>query len=207
MDLPAAVGRVAGTAFLLLGLAVVGGLSPGPFDVDVNAAVADMPSRARAAWDEVSDIITYGTAGGAAFLASGTVVQQRRWDRLALIGLAVTASVANGLILKPAFALERPATAFAASAAFPSGHTTTALLLVGTLLIARPPTLRAPAGGRLAFVAAVALAAGVARVLGGAHWPIDVLGAWAYGTAVLGVLVHAATDPGAWDRPRAITRA
>lgn len=202
MDLPAAVGRVAATAFVLLALAASTGISPGPFDQSIQAEVADTPERTRQVWNEVSDILAYGTAGGAAFLAVASAMQARRWDRLALIGLAIAAVATNDLILKPAFDVARPPTATAASAAFPSGHTSSALLLAGTLLIADPPTRLSPAGGRLAFVAAVAALTGMARVLAGQHWPIDVLASWAYGTAVLGILVQGATDPGAWRPSR-----
>lgn len=68
--------------------------------------------------------------------------------------------------------------------AFPSGHAANSLIVYGllALVLTRPGAQRASA-----LLAAVVLAAliGLSRVLLGVHWPSDVIGGWAFGTAWL----------------------
>jgi undecaprenyl-diphosphatase len=80
---------------------------------------------------------------------------------------------------------------------FPSGHVQGAVMLYGLLFvvarrIAFRPLRLAVQGGSLAVVALV----GFARVWDGAHWPTDVLGAYALGGLLLAGLValHARVD-------------
>ncbi|MDX3093266.1 phosphatase PAP2 family protein [Streptomyces sp. ME01-24h] len=96
----------------------------------------------------------------------------------------------------------------AAFAAFPSGHATTAALVLGALLwllLLRVPA-RSPwcvAACAVAFVSVVGV--GFTRVYLGVHWPSDVLGGWLLAAAVLtGTAVLCApwrTGAAAPDRP------
>ena len=86
--------------------------------------------------------------------------------------------------------------------AFPSGHTTTATIGYGLLVVLAialaPRTRRWAATGGVA----VAIAVGVSRVYLGVHWPTDVLGGWSFGMAwlALGATVATVID---WHRVRA----
>lgn len=74
--------------------------------------------------------------------------------------------------------------------AFPSGHTMTATITCGLLLVLVLRVRRIPPVWRvLLWTLAVVSAAGVGitRVVVGVHWPSDVLGGWLFGTAVLAV--------------------
>ena len=76
---------------------------------------------------------------------------------------------------------------------FPSGHVLGAVMLYGLLFVVarrcRPPALRLAAQGIcLVIIAGVC----VARVWRGAHWPTDVIGAYALGLLLLSGLLAAA---------------
>ena len=81
--------------------------------------------------------------------------------------------------------------------AFPSGHTTTAGIFFGVLL------LRGPAGGRLFFgLLAAALLAGLSRIAVGIHWPTDVVAglllAWVLSLAGVGISRTGPFPRGRW---------
>ncbi|OLS99691.1 hypothetical protein BJF90_38465 [Pseudonocardia sp. CNS-004] len=80
----------------------------------------------------------------------------------------------------------------AVSESLPSGHATTAIVVIGTLVVlawpARPPVARA----RLLAAAALWVGAvGLTRVYLGVHWFSDVLAGWLVGGAWLAICVTA----------------
>ena len=76
---------------------------------------------------------------------------------------------------------------------FPSGHASSAILFYGALFAVAPALTTSAWLRRLLRIAAVAmiLAAGVARVAVGAHWPTDVLGGYLWGGVLLTLLLSA----------------
>lgn len=136
---------------------------------------------------------------GVAALVVGVVVllfRRRRWDAFRLTAMAGSAWVlalgVKVLVGRP----RPPASLWAltpdASGSFPSGHDTTACVVVFVVLMA----LTGTAGARLwATVAAVvfAVAVGLSRVYLGDHYPTDVLGSW-LAAACAAMLVSAVTD-------------
>jgi undecaprenyl-diphosphatase len=95
----------------------------------------------------------------------------------------------------------RPEDAIATGLAYPSGHSTFAMAVYGLVaVLVAPAAMRRGAPrwvGPLAVGVWLGLAAGVgiARVAAGVHWPLDVLGGWALGGAVVAAAWWARAPP------------
>ncbi len=101
------------------------------------------------------------------------------------LGASIVAALVINPLLKAAFERPRPTTdalLTLSSAAFPSGHTTTATTIASALsVIAWPTRWRWP---MIAVAALFSLAMGVSRLYLGVHWTSDVLGGWALGFTI-----------------------
>jgi undecaprenyl-diphosphatase len=126
----------------------------------------------------------------------------RRRDALFAIVPVAVAQLAN-VGLKFMFSSPRPTTDYVAVAdpapgfGFPSGHTMTTVVLIGSLayILLRQTDCRWRRAGIASFVVLVALAMGFSRVYVGAHWPSDVLGAYLWGTAFIGLAITTYQSP------------
>ena len=126
-----------------------------------------------------------------ALLLAGVLIWKRYWRDLAAVALVV--GVGQGLLysLKIIFSRLRPAgpltDAQSVAESFPSGHTFTATVLYGLLIVlvfrhTDKPALRV---GTAVLGTGLIIAVGVSRVLLSVHWMTDVMGGWMIGLAWL----------------------
>ncbi|MET8246410.1 phosphatase PAP2 family protein [Streptomyces sp. NPDC005202] len=203
-DLAGSIALGAWAAFAVLGLVVGGHGGPLPLDDYLlswshghrpEAAVA----VARGLTATGTGVIPYLLVALAAIAVGRTARQRALAAALGLACLAVGQAVRYGvmeLVARP-----RPPQqdwdTHASGWAFPSGHTTTAALTAGLVILAM--SVRAPRG-RTAIrltVGCWGALVGLTRVYLGVHWFTDVVGGWLFAVGWLGVCLCA----GAWWLP------
>lgn len=183
-------------AFAAAGLAAWAGST-----LDLLAATwvqGQLDPAQQAAWRSASWPGGTAVGIGLAFLAACLLAWC--WQRRAA-GVTLMASLASALVvvaLKQLTSRDRPLPLLA-DGSFPSGHTASATVTWGLLaLVVLPaltrswPQLRGVIPLAVGLWLGLATAVGLARVLGGAHWPTDVLAGWAWAGAVLALAVHVA---------------
>ena len=210
MPLPRPRRGLGAAVAVLLGLAALAGLwaaftGVGPARLD--AAVLDESVEARTdVLTTVAVAVTHlGSTAAMALLAVVAGIRLwhtgRRSDAVLVIGAMAGANlVFRGL--KELLDRPRPPAdgrlVHAVSESLPSGHATTAVVVIGTLVVLAWPGRSA--GARAVMVAAGALwvgAVGLTRVYLGVHWFSDVVAGWLVGGAWLAICVVA------WSRWRA----
>ncbi len=142
-------------------------------------------------------LIAIGALVAAILLYAG-----RRKDALFAFAPVTLAQLAN-IALKYTISSPRPTTDYVAVSdpssgfGFPSGHTMTTVVLVGSLayILLRQTDCRWRRAGIASFVIIVALAMGFSRIYVGAHWPSDVLGAYLWGAAFTGLAIVSYHSP------------
>jgi undecaprenyl-diphosphatase len=185
------------SAALLLTLLVLVGLHHGrplPADLAIHRwAVRHRPGGLR----ETAAIITatgVGVVPYAVALVAGVIAGSEPYGRALMAARTVAVLLVVQLLrfaLVTAVGRPRPPAAdwavHATGFAFPSGHTVTSATAAAILIWAVCPRLNGAL--RTVFVACVAtwaVAVGLSRVYLGVHWPTDVIGGWAFATALLG---------------------
>lgn len=148
--------------------------------------------RARGpASNVIARVVTFfGAATGATAASVAAVVLTRRRPRVASqIAIGALGGITAELVIKRFFRRKRP-TILAHldrvhSTSFPSGHSMAAASLYLTLafVAGRSPRLPLGRGALLGCGGALAALVGASRVYLGVHWPTDVLGGLALGTA------------------------
>ena len=148
---------------------------------------------ARGVTDTGSGVVPYLLAAVAGVLAGRTARHRLPATVVSMACLGAGQALRHGvmeLVGRP-----RPAhadwAARAGGRAFPSGHTTTAALAAGLLIVA--VSLRAPRGATplRAVIGCWGLLVGLSRVYLGVHWFTDVVGGWLFATGWLGVCLWA----------------
>ncbi len=134
---------------------------------------------------------------GITLLTSVLLLWRRHWDRLLALLLTVPCGILLNLLLKSAFARQRPVfenpIVTLTSYGFPSGHTMAATMLYGALAVFAVLALQAWRWRVLAVLVAwlVILLVGFSRIYLGAHYLSDVLAAIAVGVAWLALCLTA----------------
>ncbi|WP_089103526.1 phosphatase PAP2 family protein [Streptomyces hyaluromycini] len=182
-------------AFAVLAL-VVTGRHGAPFGLDRTLLAWSLAHRPDVAVAVARGVTATGTGvvPYALVVAAGLVVGRTRRQRLvaALLGAACLAlgQAARSALMELIGRARPPQADWQTSASgwsFPSGHSTTAALAAGVLILAIRS--RAP-HGRTPWCVAVAcwgLAVGATRVFLGVHWCTDVIGGWLFAVGWLGV--------------------
>ncbi|MET9357279.1 phosphatase PAP2 family protein [Streptomyces sp. NPDC006617] len=199
VDLAGTIGLGAYLAFGILTWVVIGqnGASLWADDGFLVWSLGHRPdvatALARGVTDTGTGAVPYVLAALAGVVAERTA-RQRMWAAaLSLACLGCGQALRYGVMAL----LQRPRPPhadWAASAggwAFPSGHTTTAALTAGLLIVAL--SLRAPRGAtslRL-VVGCWGVLVGLSRVYLGVHWFSDVIGGWLFAIGWLGVGLYA----------------
>lgn len=138
-----------------------------------------------------------GTATGVLVFTLITVFLaiQQRWRLAAFaattgIGLAILIPASKALIGRARPMVDVPVADLPGSASFPSGHSMTAVVLWGTLvLIALPAVRRSARLWLVGCAVALVVVIGFTRLALGVHFLSDVLAGWALGTAWLAAMV------------------
>lgn len=162
------------------------------WDVDITLAVQRWQGDIPSALAEVGNLLG-STAWAAVAIGIGLVgAAWLRWRPEVLFLAVLLALRLLATQLKPIFASPRPSDDLVPiigewqGSGYPSGHALTAsTMALGIEVIAwrRMPS-RASATATFAVVTALALVVGWARIWTGAHWATDVLGGYAFGTAI-----------------------
>lgn len=208
-ELAGSAGLGAWTAFGVLTMVVLGHEGAPLFgDEDaVSWSVAHRPdvalAVARGLTATGTGVIPYALLVLAGLLTGRTARQRLLAATLAPACLATGQGLRYGvmeLVARPRPALGNWAT-HASGWSFPSGHTTTAALTAGLLILAI--CVRAPHGRTPLCLAVGCWGAlvGLTRVYLGVHWFTDVVGGWLFAVGWLGVCVCA----GAWWLPTRLT--
>jgi membrane-associated phospholipid phosphatase len=198
-DLAGSVALGAWAAFAVLAAVVVGkqGVPLWPDSGLLDWSVGHRPAVAQAMARGVTDTGT-GVVPYALVLLSALAVGRTTRHRLTLSLLGLACLAVGQALRYGVMALvhrARPAgadwAAHASGWSFPSGHTTTAAMTAGLLIVA--VSLRAPRGAPLLriTIGCWALAVGLSRVYLGVHWLTDVLGGWLFATGWLAICLWA----------------
>jgi membrane-associated phospholipid phosphatase len=198
------------TLAVFLGLAALAGLwaaftGVGPARLDAAVLDESVESRTDLVTAAAVTVTHLGSTAAMAVLAIAAGIRLWRTDRRADAVLVIGAMAGAQLVfrgLKELLDRPRPPEdgrlVHAVSESLPSGHATTAVVVIGTLVVLAWPG-RTPAV-RAGLVAAAALwvgAVGLTRIYLGVHWFSDVIAGWLVGGAWLAICVVA------WSRWRA----
>ncbi|HSP38664.1 MAG TPA: phosphatase PAP2 family protein [Frankiaceae bacterium] len=128
-------------------------------------------------------------------LLAGIVAARRTGVRWVVLAGVAGLLLGQGVRLLAMVLVDRPRppmsdwARFASGTSFPSGHSTSAALGYGLMLLLLAPSVHGRARRVLLSIGLVTVAGlvGVSRVVLGVHWPTDVLGGWSLALLLLAV--------------------
>ncbi|MEU0970167.1 phosphatase PAP2 family protein [Streptomyces sp. NPDC005917] len=211
VELAVGVGLGAWAAFAVLAL-VVTSHHGAPLALDRTLLAWSLGHRpdvavavARGLTATGTGVVPYALVALAGLLA-GRTRRQRLTGALLCVACLALGQAARGAVMELIHRARPPQADWQTHASgwsFPSGHSTTAALAAGVVILAL--WVRASHGGT-AWCVAVAcwgLAVGATRVFLGVHWCTDVIGGWLFAVGWLGICWCVAArwvpDPGARD--------
>ncbi|MEB8339325.1 phosphatase PAP2 family protein [Streptomyces endophyticus] len=200
-DFAGSVGLGAWVAFGLLAMIVIGrsGAPLAPDDAVLTWSLHHRPAEVEALARGVSatgtGVIPYALVVLAALFVGHTARQRLAAAVLALACLAAGQALRFGVMML----VQRPRpphadwAAHASGWAFPSGHSATAALAAGLVILA--VRIRAPRGKNplTGVVAVWGIAVGLTRTTLAVHWGTDVLGGWLFAIGWAGLCLCAAS--------------
>ena len=209
--------RGAGVVAVLLGLAALAGLWAaaagfGPARLDAAVLAESVASRTDPLTVLAVAVTHLGSTAAMAVLAVAVGIRLWRTGRPGDAVFVLAAMAGANLVfrgLKLLLARPRPPAhghlVPVVSESLPSGHATTAVVVIGALVVLAWPGRTAAT--RAALVAAAALwvgAVGLTRIYLGVHWLSDVLAGWLVGGAWLAVCVVVRSRRRTRVTPRAV---
>jgi membrane-associated phospholipid phosphatase len=167
-------------------------------DRDVAQRLHEHATPQRTGWMiEASFLASPGMIGLSTAVAAFVFIKRRWWYRLLALALTVPGGLVLNLLLKSAFERERPQfeepLVKLADFSFPSGHTMMATLFYGLLIVVASVHIKIRGVRALAIAGLCGIIAlvGFSRMMLGAHYLSDVLGAMMMGVAWLALCVTA----------------
>jgi undecaprenyl-diphosphatase len=189
---------------VLLGLAALAGLwaaltGVGPAQLDAAVLDESVESRTDLLTAAAVTVTHLGSTAAMAVLAIAAGVRLWRTDRRADAVFVVGAMAGAQLVfrgLKELLNRPRPPEdghlVHAASESLPSGHATTAIVVIGTLVVLAWPGRTAAVRAEMVVAGALWVGAvGLTRIYLGVHWFSDVIAGWLVGGAWLAICVAA----------------
>ena len=201
---------VAGTLTAFVALAI-GAHRVAVFSTDVRITrwIQDIDSTVLDWLTTATNWVMGGTPLSIIGIAIAAVLLARRLPLdAAVVAIALAIRVVNSG-LKEIVESPRPTpdlvrvTDHASGYGYPSGHASSAMLVVGAVAWVAARHVRSRAWRAVIWIAAIALIAltGIGRVRVGVHWPTDVLGGWLWAGAALITITWATARWPISDRP------
>jgi undecaprenyl-diphosphatase len=182
-----------GLYVFVVGVSIVSG-DPGPTGLDARALDLAREVRTHAGVEIAKVVTAFGSlavAGGLTLVAAALLAWRRRPIELIVLALSFAAIYAAVQITKGALDRPRPPHPLtgASGSAYPSGHTAYSTSYVAMAVIAARvvPGIAGRAGVVLAAIV-LSGAIGLSRVFLQVHWYSDVMGGWALGAAIFGLV-------------------
>jgi membrane-associated phospholipid phosphatase len=183
-----ALGFIAVVAVAFTAIAATGAILPG--ELVFARWIQDTPGGLTL--EPLADAVAWKPLQGTVVVVFAAIAWRAGHRALAMSAVLVFVALAANPAMKEMIGRARPTADDLAireparALGFPSGHSSSAVLLYGYVIVAAWQSLRRPlATGVVVLAAALVLVIGWDRVWDGAHWPSDVVGGLSIGALLL----------------------